>query len=434
MANEIEFTLADFQDDFIASDTKRVAIIAAKGGGKTWSGARFLVRQAITQPREQHLFMMNTLGQAKDVYYQDIQPLLEDLKWPYHFSPQSGNLKIFDTTFHIRSAESDSIKRIESIQYGSGWADETSFYDYESFKVFVSRVRTGQKLLRVTSMPDEPDHWMYTSLSKAGFLMHEKSLYDNPDKEFVKDYEEILKAFYEGPQLRRYLSGERVSLAGLGLFNIHADLKGSFPYDKDEDLFLFWDFNVAYRAVSAWQKVGTDQKGRPQVACVNSWQMKEHTVHDDAIWLAKHFCEHGAKIILGGDASENKRSSQTTESIWQTVRRAFRETYEQMEDEDKSYIAPQIRSVVPAKNPNVKDTIQCCNWCFGQNVVFFDEHEKNVYNSLASAKADKYGEIDKSADDKPGGAKSHESDTARYFIFHIFRHIYPGGKKNLWAI
>jgi len=388
----------------------------------TWSGAKFIAKQAIEQPDVQHLIMLNTLGQARDIFYQDIEPLLQDLGWPYHFSPQYGNLKIFDTTFHVRSAEKDSIKRIESIYYGSGWADEVSFFDYESFKIFFSRIRVGKSLVRVTSMPDDPEHWMYSMLDKANFTIHEKSLYDNPDKEFVKNYEEILNAIYEGPQLKRYLSGERVSLAGMGIFNVHPDMKDHIPIDPEEDIVLSWDFNVAYRAVSAWQKTGRDEQGRPIVACVKSWQMKEDIVYQDAVVLAKEFKDHEGIIYLGGDASENKRSSQTTESIWQTVRRAFK-------DEEVS-----SRSIVPIKNPNVKDTVQCCNWSFKSGLVNFDQAEKNVYSSLQAAKADKYGEIDKSGDNSPGGSKSHEADTARYALWYFFKNLYPGGTKKAWVV
>lgn len=426
MADEILNVIADWQDDFIDSQVKRVAIIAAKGAGKTWSGARFVAKQAVEQPNHQHLIMLNTLGQARDVFYQDIEPLLQELNWPYHFSPQYGVLKVFDTTFHIRSAEKDSIKRIESIVYASGWADEASFYDYESFKVFFSRIRKGKRLVRVTSMPDDPEHWMYSMLDKANFTIHEKSLYDNPDKSFVESYEEILKAIYEGPQLKRYLSGERISLAGLGLFNVHPKMKVTEEIDPEEDLFLMWDFNVAYRAVSAWQKRGSDEESRKRVCCVKSWQMKEVTVYDDAVSLATEFQNHKGNIYLGGDASENKRSSQTTESIWQTVKRGFRDTLAQT--------GISVRSIVPTKNPNVKDTIQCCNWAFGQGLVTFEKDEKNVYSSLQAAKADKYGEIDKSGDNSPGGGKSHEADTARYFLWHEYKNIYPGGTKKLWAI
>ena len=434
MSDQLEYTLAPFQDDVLNEQLKRVAVIAAKGAGKTFVGSLFVAQQAITQPNVQHLIMMNTLGQARDIFYQDIEPLLQDLHWPYHFNAQYGNLKVFDTTFHVRSAEKDSIKRIESIYYGSGWADEVSFYDYEAFKIFFSRVRVGKSLIRVTSMPDDPEHWMYSMLDKAKFKIHEKSLYDNPDKEFVENYEEILKAIYDGPQLKRYLSGERVSLAGLGLFNVHPKMKADEAVDRDEDIYLMWDFNVAYRAVSGWQLRGSDERGYPRSACVKSWQMKEDIVYNDARELAKQFKNHNGVIYLGGDASENKRSSQTTESIWQSVRRAFKDYYNECEEEDSNFIRPKVRSIVPTKNPSVKDTIQCCNWALGQGLVTFDENEKNVYSSLQACKSDKYGEVDKSGDDSPGGAKTHEADTARYFKWHIYKNLYPGGRSKAWAV
>jgi PBSX family phage terminase large subunit len=418
----VAYNISTFQDTFINSDEKRVAIIGAKGSSKTWSGARYLLSEVTRQPRVQHLVMLNTLQQARDVYHQDIEPLLQDLRWPYKFNAQYMNLKIFDTTVHMRSAERDSINKIESIHYGSGWADEASFYDKESLEIFLSRIRKGKSKVRVTSMPDEPDHWLYELLENAGFKMFEISLYDNPDKVFVAHYEEILKSFYDDVQLRRYLSGERVSLAGLGIFALGIEHKGDTHIDTSEDIYLFWDFNVAYRAVSAWQRTGTDPKGRPLYGVVKSWQMKEATVYEDAVVLAEFLKKHRASIYLGGDASENKRSSQTTESMWMTVRRAFRD----------NNVA--VRSIVPRSNPNVKDTIQCCNWCLRQNLVIFDKNEKNVYRSVAAAKADKFGEIDKSGDDRPGGAKSHEADTFRYGCWHFYSKLYPGGKKRIWVV
>lgn len=420
--DKVECYIADWQDTFIMGDEPKVAVVAAKGAGKTHAGARYLLSEVTRQPRLQHLVMLNTLQQARDVYFQDIEPLLQELNWPFYFNMQYMNLKIFDTTVHFRSAERDAINKIESIHYGSGWADEASFYDKESFEIFLSRIRKGRAKVRVTSMPDEPDHWLYDMLDRGGFKLFEKSLYDNPDPDFVEQYVPILRSIYDDTQLKRYLTGERVSLAGLGIFALTLDHRTRLDIDASEDIYLFWDFNVAYRAVSAWQRTGTDPTGYPLYGIIKSWQMKEATVYEDAVVLAEGLKKHHANIYLGGDASENRRSSQTTESIWMTVRRAFRDC------------DVPVRSIVPKANPNIKDTIQCCNWALRKNLIAFNESEKNVFRSVSAAKADKFGEIDKSGDDKPGGAKSHEADTFRYGCWQFYHKHYPGGKRKIWIV
>jgi hypothetical protein len=57
--------------------------------------------------------------------------------------------------------------------------------------------------------------------------------------------------------------------------------------------------------------------------------------------------------------------------------------------------------------------------------------ERNVFQSLSAAKLDKYGDIDKSGDNKPSGAKSHETDTARYFLWEIYGRMYPGNRNSV---
>lgn len=422
MGCDVQLEISNFQDDFINSEESKVAIVGAKGSSKTWTGARFLLTEITKQPNVQHLVMLNTLQQARDVYYQDIEPLLDELGWPYHFNAQYMNLRVFNTTVHFRSAEKDAIQKIESIHYGSGWADEVSFYDSESLKIFFSRIRKGDAKVRVTSMPDEPDHWMYELLENAGFKLYEISLYDNPDKGFVDKYVDILKSFYSDRQLKRYLSGERVSLAGHGIFHILPEMKKPLHVMTDEDIYLMWDFNVEYRAVSAWQRVGTTDTAYPIIGCVKSWQMKKATIYEDADYLADYFKNHRAHVYLGGDATEKKRSVQVTESVWMGVRRSFREA------------GIDIRNSLPSRNPDVKDTIQCANWALRQNLVIFDENEKNVFRSVSACKADKFGEIDKSGDDKPSGAKTHEADTFRYATWYFFNKLYPGGKNRIWVI
>jgi hypothetical protein len=388
----------------------------------TWSGARFVAYQVVTQPNSQGLVMLNSRQQVIDIFDQDIRPVFEELNWPYTFNQQSLNVRIFGTVIHLRSADPDAVKKVESIAYHWGWADEASYYPPDTLKTFVSRIRKGKATVRVTSMPDEPDAFMYSFLENLGGTMYELGLRDNPDRDFADRYERFLRATYSGAQLERFLSGKRVSLLGEGLFAIQPEMKrDELDIDHDDEIILSWDFNVEYRAVSAWQQIGRDDEGYPIVACVRSWRMSKATVHEDAVELSRWFAErHRNTIYLHGDASGNNRSAQATESMWATVRKEFEEN------------CKNVVYIVPKSNPSVKDTIQCLNWALRKGLVLFNRDEKNVYNSLSAMRADKYGEVDKSIDYKEGSsARTHDGDTARYAAWHYFKFHYPGSDGGL---
>jgi phage terminase large subunit-like protein len=424
MSSDITVTLAPFQKTFVMSDERVVSIIAAKGVGKTWSGALYICREIADQPNGQGLVMFNTLQQARDIFAQDIEPRFKELNWPYNFNQQTLVCKVFDTLIHFRSAEPSALERIESVAYHWGWADEASYYSPDAFKTFFSRIRKGDARVRVTSMPDEPDHFMYSFLEGMEGTMFELSLADNPDRAFADRYEKFLRVTYSGAQLERYLSGKRVSLSGEGLFSVESHMRRpDIVYNPDEDVTLSWDFNVEYRAVSAWQVVGIAPDGNKILGCVRSWQMKGATVYEDAEALSDELRSHRARIILHGDASGESRSAQTTTSMWKTIRDVFNRKLE------------NVRYIVPKSNPPVKDTIQCINWALRQGLVVFNDNERNVYMSLSACKADKYGEIDKSIDYTSNTtARSHEADTARYAVFETFKHVYPGNKGGFWIL
>jgi hypothetical protein len=390
----------------------------------TWTGARFVAYQCVMQPNSQGLVMLNSRQQVLDIFEQDIRPLLDELKWPYALNAQALNLKILNSVVHLRSADPDAVKKVESIAYHWGWADEASYYPSETLKTFVSRIRKGDAMVRVTSMPDEPDAFMYSFLENLGGRMYELGLKDNPDKEFAERYERFLRATYSGPQLERFLSGKRVSLTGMGIFAVESHQRiPDATYDPNLDVHVVWDFNVEYRAVSAWQDFGIAPDGNKKTACVLSWRLNNATVYEDAEWLSDFFANHNANIILNGDASGESRTAQTTDSMWKTIRDVFNRKL------------PNVRYITPKSNPSVKDTIQCVNWALKQGLVFFNESERNVYMSLSACRADKYGEIDKAMDYQANSnSRSHEADTARYHIFQTYKHVYPGNKGGFFIV
>ena len=425
-SDEIVYKLPRFQSTFIDDEEPVVAIVAAKGSGKTFIGARFALKCIAEMPREQGLIMFNTLQQCRDVFRQEFKPVLEDLGWDYHFNEQQMVLKVFgDTIVHFRSAEPDAVKKIESIVYGWGWADEASYYPIDSLKTFTSRIRKGKALIRITSMPDEPDAFFYTFIEtlveQLGGELFEMSLADNPDRVFADRYEKYLRSMYFGAELERFLSGKRVSLSGEGAFIVNHNALEPVLYNKNDDIYLVWDFNAEFRAVSCWKMLGKHPDSKhPIIGCYASFKMSEDTVNDDAEWLCEHLKGHKGYIYLHGDASGDNRSAQTTESMWVTVRRIFRK-----------YFSEKVRYIVPSRNPNVKDTIHCANWAFSNGLVLFDPSEKFTYASMSQVKLDKFGDLDKSIDyQNKTQTRTHHADTGRYMLYHVYRLLYRGGKGN----
>lgn len=361
--------------------------------------------------------MWNTRKQAEDLFYQEIEPLLKSLGYTYNFNKTSLDLHVNGCLIHLRSAEPSSVENIESVTYDWGWCDEAGAFAPTSLKTFTSRIRTGLRRKRFTSMPDEPDAFIYSFLEGRDCKIYEIALADNPDRKFREAYEKELRQTYHGAELERYLSGKRISLSGTGIFSTsHAHRKPVIVHAEDP-ISLSWDFNVEYRAVSGWTTTGLRSDLAPMIGNFASWKMEQTTVIDDAIRLCEildeQYPHHVGQIILTGDASGDNRSAQTTESMWRNVRSVFRDKY-----------GERMRYLVPTANPNVKDTIQCANWALMGGLVTFDPSERHTFASMSSCKFDKFGDIDKAPDYTPTGSRTHHADTARYEIFRNYRNLY----------
>ncbi len=428
---QVEVSFSAAQIDLITPDIDRVAIVGGKGSGKTFAGTYFVLNCIAQYPDSRGLLIWNSYPQSLAIWNQDIKPALQQLGWRFEFNEQKMVLKCNGCEVYLKSADPDVMRNVESVSFHWGWGDEASFWPLASFETFTSRIRINKlsgkpyrPLIRITSMPDEPDSWLYQVLDRMGFTLHEIGLANNPDEEFAANYEKQLRSIYDGQQLKRYLNGERVSVAGLGLFAVSSDQQGAYPYNPDTDIQVCWDFNNEYRAVTWWQKVGKDEQARDIVACVRSFQMKNSTVHQDAEEQAALLKGHNGMVYLNGDASGENKTAAATGSMWKTVQEAF---YKEM--------PTKLRNVVPRANPPVKDTIEAVNWALTQGLVKFDQTEgRKCFLSLSACRADKHGEIDKSVDYKPGAVRTHEADTARYAVWHYMAYLYPGSRNHYFVV
>jgi hypothetical protein len=180
-----------YQSAFMKESNRVVCVFGGKGSGKTFVGAHFALSQ-IEQGRK-GLILLNSYSQVRDIFVQSLEPLLKEFGYVYDGPGVAMNL-VFNNgaLVHLRSSDAEVIKRIESIEYDWGWADEASYYKHESLRTFVSRIRKGPRLIRITSMPDEPDAFIYRmadGLCEAGRgQIFEVGLDANPDESFVDSY------------------------------------------------------------------------------------------------------------------------------------------------------------------------------------------------------------------------------------------------------
>jgi len=427
----VELEFSKQQIDLINPDLERVAIVGGKGSGKTFAGTYFVLNCIAQFPNSRGLLLWNSYPQSLAIWNQDIKPALQSLAWRFEFNEQKMILKCNGCEIYLKSADLEVMENVESVSFHWGWGDEVSFWPLKSFETFTSRIRIRKlndkdfmPLVRVTSMPDEPDSWLYQALDRMAFTVHEIGLKHNPDAAFAANYERTLRSIYEGQQLKRYLDGERVSVAGQGLFAVSSDQQGSYPYDPAIDVLVSWDFNNEYRAVTWWQKVGKDEQARDIIACVRSFQMKCTTVHEDAEEQAALLKGHETNVYLTGDASGENKTAAATGSMWKSVQESL---YKELPS--------KLRNIVPRSNPLVKDTIEAMNWGLSQGLIKFDQtNARKCFLSLSACRADKHGEIDKSVDYKLGAVRTHEADTARYAVWHYMAYLYPGSRNHYFVV
>jgi hypothetical protein len=342
------------------------------------------------------------------------QKLWDALKQIPRVSENWQSLEIvFETGAEIHLKSVETYKTAEGLEYDAWFADEFQDHSEEAVRVFHTRTRKARErsLFRIVGMPDDPLHFMYSYFAENGYTLNEISLYEHPSQEWIDYYEAELKKVYKGAELDRFLYGKRVSLTGVGAFTVseinqtHEDY-----YDQKQELHLVWDFNYEYRAVVVGQFINKN------IEVIRSFQMKEATVEDDAVYLANYFANHQGAVYLRGDASGDSRSAQATESMWQKIRKVF-----------VAKFGSRLRYAVPKSNPSVKDTIQLTKWALMTSRIRFNKNlASTALMAVTAAKLDKYGEIDKSNDYKNVAAKSHEVDVIRYLAYDLLNLEYHG--------
>lgn len=397
--------------DIFSPDLRKLAVIGAKGSAKSTYTFKLLLAIIFRGGRRKILLTCGTREQVSKLFKQQIYDQIKLLPM------SSSNFTSLEFEFengiilHLKSVE--TAKTAEGLEYDCWFADEFQDHTEEAVKVFHSRTRRARQmcLFRVVGMPDDPSHFMYQYFQENGYKLHEITLFDHPSQEWIDYYSSELSRIYSGSMLDRYLYGKRVSLTGLGAFTIPIECQKEFSIEPNIPLQFVWDFNVEYRAVLVGQYY--DEK----IHILDSYQMTNPLLSTDAEEVISRYSSHKGGFILDGDASGENRSAAATESMWQQIKAVFNKH--------------NARSIVPRKNPNVKDSIQIAQWGLKESRIIFHKDAVKMIGAISNAKLDKYGEIDKSKDYSNSPHKSHEVDVFRYFVYSNLKKHFPTAKPKV---
>ena len=284
-----------------------LAIIGAKGSGKTHAGACFDVYNAQKYPGSLGCIISNTYQQAKDNAVPELLKAARRVQVPIKFytnktiygQPRSSVfvLDVDGEGFEkgqlsyvlLRSFE--SVQKIEGAELDYLHAEEIQDTDQDKLALAISRVRgtIGDDSIFLAGMPEDELHWQYefveNQIAQAPFcpahsdsevvekarkgngMLLEPALIENVHN-VGQDYINRLRSIYGGAEAERLIDGKRASVDKNKVFHRFSTsrhYKGTMPqilsgYDQSRDIYFVFDFNVAPMSVTAWQiKPWTDR-------------------------------------------------------------------------------------------------------------------------------------------------------------------------------
>jgi len=96
--------LLPHQMEAFVTDRQFIAMVTGLGGGKTWTGARWLIGRAINFPDSLHLATANSVPQAKDLVIPALIQACEELDIPYRHKVIDGRSEEHTSELQSRSS------------------------------------------------------------------------------------------------------------------------------------------------------------------------------------------------------------------------------------------------------------------------------------------------------------------------------------------
>lgn len=155
----IDLEFQPHQHDAMFADDPYVVLATGLGGGKSWSGARWILSRAVDFPRSIHLVTINSVPQAQDVVIPELDRAAEDMglsvRWAAKRQRPTMFVDVGGIEAEVRVRSTFKAHTIRGPEYGSWWGDEVRDAEPEGLDTALDRLRC--------KMVDEPQYRLTTT-------------------------------------------------------------------------------------------------------------------------------------------------------------------------------------------------------------------------------------------------------------------------------
>lgn len=251
----VDINLSEKQIDFMQIETRYGLFEAGIGTGKTFAGALWAAKMAISYPGKRGVIVARDVPQLRNgtlieftKVLTKVMGFIEDVDFKHNKAKNEFVFTNGTVVVCVGSLNYDSAFRGPS--YSWAWADEADYWSEDAYKALKGRIRVHPEQIRITSSPkgynfiyDE----FYTKMDETKVIV-KATTYDNPylSEGFIED----LRKSYSPKLFRQEVMAERLNLTAGAVYSefdreVHVKECNS-RLTKGKAIHIFTDYNVSH--------------------------------------------------------------------------------------------------------------------------------------------------------------------------------------------
>ncbi len=429
VAEETFIDFQPFQWLAINAPEPEVCLCLGSGGGKTWTGSRWILSRLMNFPDSVHLATINSYTQGKDLVIPALEEAAEHmgLDWQWVGGKNAPNLVVDlgDCRSEIRLRSTEKFNKLRGPEIGSWWPDEVRDAPEEALKIVMMRLRCKKvDLPRVlmTTTPNGQDeiYRMFVEGSKLAETIVDKKtglnirvyrsangrrlMINGPtglNTKVREGYVEFMGESLTGRLLKQERDGEFVPTGDVVYEDFSdANISDRATYDPKLLLFVALDFNVKPCVAALIQEVAGETLVVDEIVCD-----KGGSPMVIAEFKRRYPDRVGSRApIVYGDASGHHgdhRAGMSDYARW---------TIE----------VPGAQIRVPIANGHVSDRINAVNFrlCDAQGNRFLYVNRK-CREAIEDFRGVVYRKHDREPEKKKNPRRTHVSDAIGYYVVAV---------------